>query len=147
VHHADFIRTIADIFGATLPDNSGEDSVSLLPLLKGDHRPVRETAVSTSVNGVPALRNGEWKYIPAQGSGGWSKTNEGTQFVQLYDLDKDIGESKNLADAMPDKVAEMQALLEKLITEGRSTPGPRASNDVEVVRYPKTRGKPQTDAR
>jgi hypothetical protein len=36
---------------------------------------------------------------------------------------------------MPEKVAAMQALLEKLITEGRSTPGARQQNDVEVKRY------------
>jgi hypothetical protein len=38
---------------------------------------------------------------------------------------------------MPSKVSEMQALLEKLISDGRSTPGALQSNDVEVVRYPK----------
>ena len=38
---------------------------------------------------------------------------------------------------MPEKVAEMKALLEKLITEGRSTLGAAQQNDVEVVYYPK----------
>jgi hypothetical protein len=38
---------------------------------------------------------------------------------------------------MPEKVAEMKALLEKLITDGRSTPGAAQKNDVEVVRYPR----------
>jgi arylsulfatase A len=37
---------------------------------------------------------------------------------------------------MPEKVAEMKALLEKLITDGRSTPGARQANDVQVTRYP-----------
>jgi hypothetical protein len=39
---------------------------------------------------------------------------------------------------MPEKVAEMHALLEKLITKGRSTPGAAQTNDVKVVRYPRT---------
>jgi hypothetical protein len=56
--------------------------------------------------------------------------------VQLYHLAKDLGETRNLAAAMPEKVAEMQALLEKLITDGRSTPGTPQKNDVEVKRYP-----------
>jgi hypothetical protein len=30
----------------------------------------------------------------------------------------------------------MKTLLEKLITEGRSTPGAQQKNDVEVKRYP-----------
>ena len=42
--------------------------------------------------------------------------------------------------AMPEKVAEMQALLEKVISEGRSTPGAVQENDVEVIRFP--RGEP-----
>ena len=37
---------------------------------------------------------------------------------------------------MPGKVAEMKALLEKIITNGRSTPGKRQMNDVEIIRYP-----------
>ena len=52
-------------------------------------------------------------------------------------LADDLGETKNLAAAMPEKVAEMKALLEKLITDGRSTPGATQKNDVEVVRYPR----------
>ena len=37
---------------------------------------------------------------------------------------------------MPEKIAEMKALLEKLITDGRSTPGATQPNDVKVNRYP-----------
>ena len=43
------------------------------------------------------------------------------------------------------KVAEMKALLEKLIADGRSTPGAAQKNDVEVVRYPKA-GAPKGKA-
>jgi hypothetical protein len=32
----------------------------------------------------------------------------------------------------------MKELLEKLIAEGRSTPGPIQENDVEVIRYPQS---------
>jgi arylsulfatase A-like enzyme len=107
-----------------------------LPLLKGDNRPVRENAVSASIQGTPAVRSGSWKYIPAPGSGGWGKGGDQSQPVQLYNLADDLGESKNLAAALPDKVAEMKTLLEVLITTGRSTPGAPQANDVEVKRYP-----------
>lgn len=137
VSQADFIRTFADVFGAELPDNVAEDSFSLLPLLKGDDKPIRENTVSASINGVPAVRSGSWKYIPASSSGGWGKGGDPSRPVQLYNLADDLGETKNLAAAMPEKVAEMKALLEKLITDGRSTPGAKQKNDVEVVRYPK----------
>lgn len=135
VQQSDFIATFAEVLGTTLPDNAGEDSVSLLPLLKGGDQAVRGNAVSASIGGTPALRSGNWKYIPAPGSGGWGKGGDQSQPVQLYHLADDLGETKNLAATMPEKVAEMNALLEELITAGRSTPGAVQKNDVEVVRY------------
>ena len=36
----------------------------------------------------------------------------------------------------PKLVAELSALLEKVIVAGRSTPGKRRKNDVKVDRYP-----------
>ncbi len=136
VYQADFLRTLADVFGVKLPDSAGEDSFSLMPLFKGEDKPIRDHAVSASARGTPALRRGSWKYIPAPGSGGWGSGGDQSQPVQLYNLAEDLGESKNLAAAMPEKVAEMKALLEKLITDGRSTPGTLQKNDVEVKRYP-----------
>ena len=136
IHQADLIATLSDIFGTKLPDNAGEDSFNLLPLLKGNDKPIRETAVSTSIEGIPGIRHGPWKYIPAPGSGGWGSGGDQSQTEQLYNLTDDIGETKNLAATMPEKVAEMKALLEKLITAGRSTQGPPQRNDIEVVRYP-----------
>ena len=97
---------------------------------------MRGNAVSASIGGVPALRSGNWKYIPAPGSGGWGKGGDPSQPVQLYDLADDLGETKNLAATMPEKVAEMKTLLEKLITDGRSTPGEPQKNEVEVKRFP-----------
>jgi arylsulfatase A-like enzyme len=136
VYQADCIRTFSDIFGVNLPDNAGEDSFSLLPVLKGDDKPIRENAVSASINGVPAVRLGSWKYIATPGSGGWGTGGDQSQPQQLYNLADDLGETKNLASAMPEKVAEMKALLEKLIVDGRSTPGAPQKNDVDVRRYP-----------
>ena len=145
VQQSDYIATFAEVLGTRLPDNAGEDSVSLMPLLKGGDQPVRDNAVSASIGGVPALRHGTWKYIPAPGSGGWGKGGDQSQPVQLYNLADDLGETKNLAAMMPEKVAEMKALLEKLIVVGRSTPGTAQKNDVEVVRFPKA-GAPKGKA-
>ena len=122
--------------GGEAADNAGEDSFSLLPLLRGEDKPIRANAVSASSGGMPAVRLGQWKYIPAPGSGGWGTGGDQSQPVQLYNLADDLGETNNLAAAKPEKVAEMKALLEKLITDGRSTPGAPQKNDVEVKRYP-----------
>jgi arylsulfatase A len=117
VHHADLLATLADVWQSPLPANAGEDSFSLLPILLGKDQSVRETAVSCSANGVPGLRVGSWKFIPAPEP-------------QLYDLATDLAESNNRANEQPDRVKEMHQRLETLITRGRSTPGPQQKNDV-----------------
>lgn len=132
VHQADLIATVADILQAKLPANAAEDSFSFLPLLKGSSAPTRIHAISCAAAGTPGLRVGNWKYIA-------------TQPAQLYDLAADLGETKNLAPEQPERVAEMKALLEKLIADGRSTPGEPQKNDVEVVRFPKA-GAPKAKA-
>ena len=48
----------------------------------------------------------------------------------------DLGETTNLAAAQPEKLAGMQALLERLIVQGRSTPAARRKNDQRVNLYP-----------
>lgn len=142
VHQADLMATIAEILGAKLPDGAGEDSFSLLPLLRGEDRPVREHAVSCAMNGVPALRSGPWKLLLGSGSGGFNN-DRSEQGVQLYNLAEDVGETKNLAAEQPDRVARMRALMEKLIADGRSTPGAPQKNDVEVRRFPRETALPK----
>jgi arylsulfatase A-like enzyme len=138
VQQADLMATFAEILGEKLPDDAGEDSFSLLPLLDGGGIPVRTHAVNCSAAGVPAVRDGHWKLIlgPA-GRDGTAKANQG---IHLYNLADDLGETRNLAASMPEKVAEMKALLEKLITDGRSTPGVPQKNDVPVRRFPRGNG-------
>ena len=134
IHQADVMATLAEIIGQTLPDNAGEDSFSFLSQLKGANQPVRPHAISCSIRGVPSLRDGDWKYIPDTGSGGWTR-GRGDFPVQLYNLTDDIGETNNLAKQYPERVTAMQILLENLITKGRSTPGKKQKNDVKVVRF------------
>ncbi|MFM1748813.1 MAG: hypothetical protein RLZZ188_2479, partial [Verrucomicrobiota bacterium] len=130
VHHADLLATLADILGTALPANAGQDSFSLLPLLKGEDRPVREHAVSCAMSGVPGIRLGSWKLILGPDSG--PRT-----VPRLYNLARDLGETNDLSAQEPERVRQMTALYEKLIVDGRSTPGPRQPNDVRVVRHPK----------
>jgi arylsulfatase A-like enzyme len=143
VYQSDLLRTFADAFNVKLPETAGEDSFSLMPLLKGEDKPVRETAVSTSMGGTPAVRSGSWKYIPAPGSGGWGSGGDQSQPLQLYNLAEDLGETNNLAASMPEKITEMHSILEKLILDGRSTPGAKQQNDVDVVRYPRAEPRKQ----
>lgn len=128
VHQADIFATLSELWGFAVPANAGEDSVSLLPLLKGGTQPVRENAISHSSAGVAALRKGAWKLLAAPDP----KASRGAPPVQLYDLASDLGETRNLAHAKPEVVVEMLALMEKLVNDGRSTPGAKQANDAPV---------------
>ncbi|MFV2069163.1 MAG: arylsulfatase [Pirellulales bacterium] len=131
VHQADLLATCAEIVGATLPAGAGEDSVSLLPLLRGEDRPVREIAVSQSSSGLLAIRKGPWKLIFGPGSGGWDKGRDALP-AQLYHLGDDLAERQNLYADKPEMVAELTLLMDVLVREGRSTPGMTQQNDVPV---------------
>jgi arylsulfatase A len=52
--------------------------------------------------------------------------------VQLFDLDTDIGETKNVAEEHPEIVDRLTALLQTYADRGRSTPGPDQPNTGEV---------------
>ncbi len=136
----DLMATVAEITGYTLPDDAGQDSVSMLPNLLGTATgPVREATVHHSVNGSFAIRQGKWKLILCPGSGGWSFPRPGSPEarqlppVQLYDLNSDIGETTNVQDKHPDVVKRLTDLLHDYVDRGRSTPGAAQENDGEVV--------------
>lgn len=137
VGQIDFLATFAEITGAAVPATMGEDSVSFLPVLRGEKPTVRQGIVSQSINGSFAFRDGPWKLCLSAGSGGWSSPKPGPEeaglpSVQLYDLSKDPGEKTNLQAQFPERVAAMKAELEKIIARGRSTPGEDLKNDVPV---------------
>lgn len=131
VHQADVMATFADIVKKPLPDGAGEDSFSLLPLLEGEDRDVRPTAVSQSMRGMLAVRRGPWKLIFGRGSGGWTKGEDAFP-AQLYHLEDDLSESKNLYADRAETVTELDDLMQRLVSDGRSTPGPARANDVPV---------------
>lgn len=108
--------------GVELPGDAGEDSVSLVPLLRGGTEPVRRHAVSCSMKGVPAIRDGSWKLILGQGSGAWPTAGEDGPGPKLYDLTADLGERTNLAAAKPDRVAAITAVYKQLMAAGHSRP-------------------------
>jgi hypothetical protein len=59
-----------------------------------------------------AVRQGSWKYIEGEGSGGWSKGGKDGKGAQLYDLSRDPGETVNRVEEEMAKVKELRALLE-----------------------------------
>ena len=125
----DLMATVAEMTGYTLPNNAGEDSVSILPDLLGKAtKPHREATVHHSFNGSFSIRQGQWKLVLCPDSGGWSHPKPGSREakqlppVQLYDLSSDIGETTNLQDKHPDVVKQLTALMQDYIDRGRSVP-------------------------
>ncbi|MCP4861134.1 MAG: sulfatase-like hydrolase/transferase [Planctomycetes bacterium] len=114
----DMYATLAKVSGATPQVNGGEDSVNALPVLLNEQldAPPRDTAVHHSLNGLFAIRHGNWKYIEGVGSGGFTqiKSPGGGPGGQLYDLAKDPGEKNNLWASEPERVADLQARLNAL---------------------------------
>jgi len=135
----DLMATCAEVVGAKLPDDAGEDSVSLVPVFTGKAKgPVREATVHHSVDGSFAIRQGKWKLCLCPGSGGWSdpkpgKEPKGAPKVQLFDLDADVGEKTNVQDEQPAVVARLTKLLTKYVEDGRSTPGKAQKNTTPVT--------------
>lgn len=138
VCQVDFLATVAEIVGKKLPDDAGEDSFSMLDTLRTAQPSKRDHLVSHSINGSFAIRRGAWKLALCPDSGGWSAPRPGTQeakglpSVQLYQLEDDLGERRNLAEQNPDKVRELTALIEQVVDQGRSTPGSPQRNTVPV---------------
>jgi arylsulfatase A-like enzyme len=141
VSQADLLATCAEIVGATLPEDAGEDSISLLPLLgpEAPAAPVRDSVIHHSGEGRFAIRQGRWKLLAWPGSGGWSApTPHPSAWLdvpaedlstlppfQLYDLEADPAEQTNLAAEHPELVARLGGLLRAQVDAGRSTPGDR----------------------
>jgi arylsulfatase A-like enzyme len=132
----DLLATVADLHGAELPDDAGEDSVSFLPALKGKTIPgnAARGVVHHSDSGLFAIRRGNWKVVFDK-AGGTRRNNpkdppvKNPADVQLFDMGNDRVESTNVQEQRPEIVKELAVLLDEYITEGRSTPGAVQENE------------------
>ena len=123
----DLLATCADLLGAPLPDNAGEDSISNLALLEGRPyaKPLREAIVHHSADGSLGITKGKWKLELCKGTGGWvdrfgGKDPKTLPPVQLYDIEADPAETTNLQAKHPEVVKTLRALLRRYETSGRT---------------------------
>ena len=119
----DLMATAAEVTGAKMPDNTGEDSVSLIPELLGiSKNGTREATVHQSSSADLALRRGPWKLIFKK---------DGSR--ELYNLEADLSETKDVLESNPEIVASLTTLMQRYIDEGRSTPGAAQKNDFDLA--------------
>ena len=118
----DLYATCADAVGVSLAADEAEDSLSLVGLLRGTTKERGAPVVHHSAGGTFAIRDGKWKLVLGNGSGGREKPR-GKPFekpYQLYDLSEDLGEARDVAAAHPDVVARLETRLEEIRATGRS---------------------------
>lgn len=115
----DLMATLADMNHVELDDEEGEDSHSILPILKGNtnHLMNRDVLVHHSSRGFFAIRKDSLKLIQGLGSGGFTiphtvdtKANE--KPYQLYDLKNDVSEKHNLFDQNNPEHAKLLRILD-----------------------------------
>lgn len=141
------MATLAALLGAELPADAGEDSVTILSALLGEKRsaPLREATVHHSGQGKFAVRKSDRVRALApsgddnrkQGEPSWFQEDRGyaphTAVGEPFNLATDPTQKNNRYAAEPEKVKELVALMGRYVTEGRSTPGPKQKNDVDIT--------------
>jgi len=107
----DFMPTFAALAGYEVPTDRRIDGVDQTDLLLGRSK----AGNRDSFFYVNAMRKGKWKYLKADHCiYGYARDRKRAQVEELYDLEADIGETRNLAAQYPEKVAELKALLQEV---------------------------------
>ncbi len=116
----DFYPTLLEMIGRKPRKGKILDGESLVPVLTGEGRLKREAIFChfphyiKATGNLPStsVRKGHWKLIRVYGEGADREVA-----FELYNLKTDIGEANNLAEKMPEKVAELAAHHEAWIKE------------------------------
>lgn len=110
VAHIDLMPTMVAAAGAALPQGVEIDGLNLLPLVTG-------AGAIERVNDALFWQSG---YLRVVRAGDWKLQVEGRRNKKwLYDLASDPTEQLNLAEVRPDKLAELQALLDEHAASSR----------------------------
>jgi arylsulfatase A-like enzyme len=122
VSQVDLLASFAALTGRTLGAGDAPDSFDLSRALIGRDREGRDHLVEQAR--VLSIIASRWKYI-APGAGPAVEANTGIELgtapePQLYDLESDIGERRNLAAEHAEIVRTLAARLEKIRRDGRS---------------------------
>ena len=97
----DFMKSLASLAGADVPEGAGTDGVNVLPAMLGEQKVGRETLIEQGGGVTVAVRKGNWKLIP---KGGGARNGGKVNRAELYDLAKESGEKEDLAENRPEVV-------------------------------------------
>ena len=101
VSSVDVFATALGVAGVPMPTDRKYDSVNLIPYLTGEKSGAPHDRLYWRNAALLAVREGEWKLVRGAG-----KTDE------LYNLAKDVGETKDLAASQPAVAARLAAALD-----------------------------------
>jgi arylsulfatase A-like enzyme len=105
----DLLPTLARLAGAEIPNDRIIDGYDIRPLMAGEPgvRSPYKAFYYYHIQQLQAVRSGKWKlYLPL---GGTARTSS----ARLYDLEADLGETRNLASKHPGVVTRLLGLAEK----------------------------------
>jgi len=99
----DFLPTAVELAGAKYPAGFKPDGLSLVSYLRGGDAPARDYFYWElhEQRPIQAVRFGRWKAV----------RNGHDRPIELYDLDTDAGEARDLAATKPDLVARAEAFM------------------------------------
>jgi len=116
VSSVDIYPTLLDLCGIEPKETVPFDGISIAPALKGDtiERDEIYCHFPHYTRGVPStyVRKGNWKLIKH-----YHDNDDQSHRYELYDIHKDIAETINLATSNPDKVKELNTLIEEHLAE------------------------------
>lgn len=122
----DLMPTLAKLTGATLPSDRFIDGVDQTQLLIGKSDVGnRDNYFYFCQNELQAVRKGKYKLLLADRRRQYPYVQNPPRDLELYDLEADIGERNNLAETLPEIVAEL-----KLLATSVPLPDPHYESDL-----------------
>ena len=121
MHAVDWYPTLVKLTGAPATQALTPDGLDIWPVLtQGAKSPHDALLLPGMAPDKMALRMGNWKLLlnASDKDAEESKGQEATSGkMELYNLADDIGEKQNLATSKPEKLAEMRARLDALLSD------------------------------